>query len=128
MESEGVRKGEDIHRYIDIQDPAWGDRGQDETISLLDRIDAENKVIGDGRVAIGVLPEDIPLRITNGRHRLTAFCQYLVGHWDDISDHELPLASNPTECPFANGLSKSPAEVLAQEDASWIVKIEYIRE
>lgn len=128
MESEGVRKGEDIHGYIDVQNPAWGNRPQDEIISLLRQIDSQNKVNDDGTVVIAVLPEGIPLKITNGCHRLHALCGFLDENWNQILNRKPPLDSTPENCPFANGLSRPSAEILAQDEACWVVRIEYIRE
>ena len=128
MEEEGVRKGEDLHAYIDIMDPRWGDRSKEDVCSLIQQINGANIVKGDGTVIMSVLPEDIPLRITTGVHRLYAFCSYLVDHWDEIEGENPPLNSPPEDCPFAVGLRKTPAEILAQENACWIVTLEYIRE
>ena len=124
--NEEVRKGEDLHAYIDVKDPLW-DRSEAEAISLLKCIDDHNKVEGDGTVVISVLPKDVPLRITTGLHRLHAYCSYLVDNWSSIEHVKPPLNPPPIDCAFAEGLRKSPAKILAQDDASWIVTIEYIR-
>ena len=127
MESEGVRKGDAVHAYIDVADPAWENRDQSETISLLFEMSCRTKLTGDGKVRMSVLPTNIPLRLTNGAHRLYAYCSYLVGRWSDISNVREPLESPLTDCPWAENLGKSPAEILAQDDAFWVVSVEYIR-
>jgi len=126
MGEDGVRRGQDLHAYIDIKDPLWGDRSHKDTMEMIRCINAQNRVEG-GTATISVLPEDIPVRITTGLHRLYAYSGYLVDHWSTISDPKPPLESVPSECPFANGLRKPAAEILAQDEASWIVTIEYIR-
>jgi hypothetical protein len=127
MDQDGVRKGEDLHAYIDVEDPLWGDRTQDDAMLLIKAINDQNHVAGDGTVVMSVLPEDVPLRITTGLHRLHAFCSYLVDHWGEIRDVKPPLDPPPTDCAFAEGLRKPAAEILAQDDARWIVTLEYIR-
>ena len=126
MEVKGVCKGKDIHAYIDTWDPAWGSCTQANTILLLNHINAQNTAWGNGKVTIGVLPEDIPLRITNRLHHLHAFCRYLADHWGDIEIHKPPLDSLLMDCSFADDLSKPSTKILAQDNACWIVKIEYI--
>ena len=127
MEEEGVRKGEILHGYIDVEDPAWGGRSEAEALALMDAMDSQNKLNGDGKVVVGVLPEDIPIRLSNGTHRLHAYCRYIVDHWDDIKNVRPPLNQPPTDRPFAENLGKSAAEILAQDDAWWLVSVEYIR-
>jgi len=128
MESQGVRKGDALHVYIDVNDEAWGKRSDAEAIALLDKMKSETKLKGDGNVIMGVLPPGVPLRVSNGQHRLHAYCRYFVDHWKDIESVKPPLNPPPVECPFAEGLSKTPAEILAQDDAYWIVIVEFIRE
>jgi hypothetical protein len=127
MEIEGVRKGDFIHAYIDVEDKEWGNRGKDETILLLNQLASETRLKGDGEAIIPILPAEFPLRISNGLHRLHAYCMYLVSHWDSISNVRKPLDPPPTGCRFAEGLSKTPAEILAQDEAFWLVNIEYVR-
>jgi hypothetical protein len=126
MQEEEVHKGDVLHGYIDVHDQAWS-RSKEETISLLDELQSVNKLNGDGTVAVGVLPEDIPIRISNGSHRLYAFCAYLVEGWDRIPTIQPPLQSPIIDKPFAEDLGKTPAEILAQDDAWWLVSVEYIR-
>jgi hypothetical protein len=126
MGEEGARRGQDLHAYLDIKDPLWGDRSYDETMELIKCINAQNRVEG-GTATISVLPEDIPVRITTGLHRLYAYSGYLVENWSTIKNPKPPLESVHKECPFADGLRKPAAEILAQDEASWIVTIEYIR-
>jgi hypothetical protein len=129
MEEEGVRKGDVIHGYIDVDDSTWGNRSEADSIALIDKIDDHSKLLHDGRVVVGVLPADIPIRISNGNHRLYAFCKYLAERLDlnQIENAKPPLESPPIGRPFAEGLSRSSAEILAQDDAWWLVSIEYIR-
>ena len=37
-----------------------------------------------------------------------------------------PLNQPPTDQPFAENLGKSAAEILAQDDAWWLVSVDYI--
>jgi hypothetical protein len=127
MEEEGVRKGDVLHGYIDVDDPAWQGRSQAEILRMIDEIDSCNELKGDGSVIVGVLPADVPIRISNGNHRLHAFCRYIAQHWDRIQNPKPSLEPPPTDRPFAENLSKSAAEILAQDDAWWLVSIEYIR-
>ena len=126
MEEEGVCKGEDLHAYIDIEDPLWGDCSKDKAIALLNDISNHNQVTGTGTVIMSVLPEDIPLRITTRLHCLHAYCSYLVDHWSEINEVKPPLDPPPKDCPFAEGLRKSATEILAQDNTCWIMTIKYI--
>ena len=126
MQEEGVLKGDIMHGYIDVDDPAWN-RNQGDTIDLFDRLEACNRLTGDGTMTRAVLPNDVPIRISNGSHRLYAFCSHLVEHWDEIQNVKPPLQSRVVDKPFAEDLGKTVAEILAQDDAWWLVSIEYIR-
>lgn len=127
MEEE-VRKGEVIHAYIDVEHKDWGTRTEGDVISLLNDMNTKTRLSSFGKVSIGVLPPDIHLQVCNGQHRLHAYCRYMVDHWDEIKHEKPALNPLPTNCSFAQGLAKSPAKILAQDDAYWIVNIEYIRE
>lgn len=127
MQEEGVRKGEVLHGYIDVEDPAWGGRSQDDAIALFKHIESHNKLLSGGRVVVGVLPKDIPIRITNGNHRLYAFSRHLAASLDQTDNANPPLNSPSIDRPFAENLSRSSGEILAHDDAWWLVSIEYIR-
>lgn len=81
------------------------------------------KLKGDGRVIVGVLPEDVPIQISNGNHCLHTFCRYIAEHWDCIKNAKPSL--EPPLTWHAENLSKSAAEILAQGDSWWLVSIEY---
>lgn len=127
MQEDAVHKGDVLHGYIDVHDPAWS-RSRDDTIKLLDDLQSINQINDYGMVAVGVLPQDIPIRISNGSHRLYAFCSYLVEGWHRIKTIRPPLQTPIIDKPFAEDLGKTAAEILAQDDAWWLVSVEYIRE
>jgi hypothetical protein len=128
MDEEGVRRGDAVHAYIDVADEGWGNRSKEDAIELLNALGPQTKPDSCETVLIGVLPKDIHLHLSNGQHRLFAYCQYMVEHWNDIKNVKPALDPPPTNCHFAEGLSKTPAEILAQDMAEWIVNVEYIRE
>lgn len=124
---EGVRKSEDLHAYIDVKDPLWRGRSEIDGTKLISSIQSTNKVEGDGTITMSILPDNVPLRITTGLHRLRAYCSWIVDHWDDIKAVREPLDEDSVkDCTFAKGLGKSAGQILAQDRACWIVMIEYI--
>jgi len=129
MENQGVNKAHVIHAYIDVSNERTS-ASTDEIKAILEQMDSISKPKGGENVTIGILPGHIQLRVTNGQHRLHAYCKYLVEHWDRIENERRPLdpPPAPTEFPFAEGLRKSAAEILAQDEACWFVNVEYIRE
>jgi hypothetical protein len=127
MENRGANKAHVIHAYIDVSDERTLPSRQ-EIIDILEQMNSVSKPKGGENVTIGVLPKHIQLRVTNGQHRLYAYCKYLVDHWGLIENERPPLDPPPTGCLFAEGLRKSAAEILAQDDACWFVNVEYIRE
>ena len=126
MEEEGVCKGEILHGYIDVEDPAWGGHSEAEVLALMDAMNSQNKLNSDGKVVVGVLPKDILIWLSNGTHCLHAYCRYIVDHWGNIKNVRPPLNQPPTDQPFAKNLGKSAAEILAQDDTWWLVSVEYI--
>ena len=128
MEEEGIHKGEVIHGYIDVDDPDW-DLDQADAVQLMDNIQRHNKLTGDGDIDVGWLPKGITIRISNGSHRLYAYCQYLADHWEELFPN--PNTTLPEkevkDKPFADGLVKGAGDILAQDIAYWLVIVEYIR-
>ena len=130
MEEEGVNKGHVIHGYIDVDDPDWH-RSEADTIKMMDEIQSRNKLDGHGSVHVGILPPDVKIQISNGNHRLHAYCRYLAEHWEScIPNPNAPLKEDDprlNDKPFAQDLVKKPEYILAQDIAWWLVIIEYIR-
>jgi hypothetical protein len=101
---------------------------QEDAIKLLSALGPQTKPNSCETVLIGILPKDIHLHLSNGQHHLFAYCQYMVEHWNSIKNVKPALDPPPTNCHFTEGLSKTPAEILAQDMAEWIVNVEYIHE
>jgi hypothetical protein len=127
MDDVGVLKGDVVHGTIDVHDPLWGNRSEEEAVKLIKNINAQMVLKGDGKVIMGVLPDGIPVRMLNGQHRFHALCRWIVARWDALPNLRPPLDPPPQDCPWAEGLSKSPAEILAQDEACWVLSLEYTR-
>ena len=131
MQRQGVRKGEHLYGYIDVHDEAWGNRSESDAVALFEDIKSHNKNKGGGLVSVGILPKNIPVRISDGSHRLYAFSRHLVETWDDIQDPKPPLeftkADRKVDRPFPENLGKSLEEIFAQDTAWWFVRLAYIR-
>ena len=129
MKKLGVNKARVINVYIDVLDGGTS-ASRDQIEGLFEHMNSLSKPNGGDDIMIGILPDHIRLRVTNGQHRLFAYCKYLVDRWDQIENKRPPLdpPPAPTDCLFAEALIKSAAEILAQDDAYWFVNVEYIRE
>lgn len=129
MDEKGACKGKVLHGYIDVRDIARGNHSKRDA-ALIDEIKSCNKHKGDGKVSVGILPNDIPVHISDGNHHLYAFCRHFVENWDKIQDLQPPLklslAGWMVDWPFPENLGKGLEEIFAQKDTWWLVNLEYI--
>ena len=50
-----------ISYLVNLLDRTWGGCSEAEVLALMDAMNSQNKLNSDGKVVIGVLPEDIPI-------------------------------------------------------------------
>jgi len=127
MENQGANKAHVIHAYINVLDERTS-ASRHKIVDILEQMNSISKPKGGENITIGILPNHIQLQVTNGQHHLYAYCRYLIEHWDLIKNERLPLDPPLTGFPFAEGLRKSTAEILVQDEACWFINVEYIHE